>query len=90
MDLQDLPDYLRRLKDELPRQLAEERRDKMQTVLDAVLRESADKDVKEVKALIEQQWRAELGSDLDEPKLSEYAADLAAGRRIKLNVTVRS
>lgn len=83
---QDLPDYLRRLKQELPRQVAQEQADKMQGVLDRVLAGADGKDVEAVKLELAARWRAELGDELEEPMLSEYAGYLAAGQCIKVNM----
>ena len=90
MDIHDLPDYLRRLAREKPRELAQARADKIQALYDGVLRNGAGKDIEEVKALLAERWRAAFGAELANADLTAAAGHLAAGRRIKVDVQLRT
>ena len=88
MKLDELPDFLRRYAERRPRELAQIQADKMQAVYDKVLRASRGKDLDHVKLLLASEWRSAFGSDIAEPRLSQRAAELAAGRRVKVKLDV--
>lgn len=88
MKVEDLPEALRQLARDRPRQLAQAQADKIQKVYDQVLQDGGGKSVEEVRSLLAREWRSALGGDLTEPRLSQAAAELAAGNRIKMKLRV--
>lgn len=86
MKLQDLPDFLRRYSQEQRRQLPRVQADKIQAVYDRVLIEGRGKSVEQVKILLATEWRSALGTDLEDLTLSQAATEVAAGKRIKIEL----
>jgi hypothetical protein len=86
--LEDLPEALKQLVRERPRQLAQAQTNKIQDVYDRVLRDGSGRSIEDVKILLAHEWRSSFGSDLAEPELSQVAAELAAGNRIKVKLKV--
>ncbi len=69
---------MKRLEREVGQQAAKE----MQTVMDRVLRAARGRPVAEVKRMLRREWRSVLGGDITDPELTQWAALLAAGKRV--------
>lgn len=63
--------------------------DRLQRVYDNVLEAGQGKTEAEVKELLAQQWRSTFGAEITDSELSQAAAVLAVGRRIKVQLEVK-
>ena len=90
MNLNDFAKNARQLSEELPRELAQEQADRLQSVYDRVLRLGQGKSLIEVKDLLAREWRSTFGTNITDPELSERAAKLAEGQQIKVVLRMKS
>ncbi len=58
--------------------------DELQAICDRVLQGGQGKSLDEVKALLRDDVRASLGTEITDPHLSLYAEVLASGRRVEI------
>lgn len=65
---------------------AQLRVDELQIVCDRVLHAGQGKSVDEVKALLRNDVRTTLGTEITDPELSTYAEVLASGRRVEFRL----
>lgn len=73
-------DALRRMTNDI----VQDQAGRLQEVLDRVFKVARGKNLEWVKARLAQEWQSELGGEITEPELSEYAQTLVEGRRIKV------
>jgi len=60
--------------------------ERIQVVLDSVLGESSGMALELVRELLVNKWEAEFGTTVSDPELGAYAAQIAAGNRIIVQV----
>ena len=89
MGLDDLAEKYRKMADELPRQLAQERVDGIQRVYDRVLAVAQGPNTEEVKILLTQGWMEEFESSPIAAGFLDNAEALARGGRVQLNLHLK-
>ncbi|MGW3330507.1 hypothetical protein ACWDF9_08185 [Streptomyces rubiginosohelvolus] len=62
---------------------------KVSTLLNGMSPEFTGWPVEEIKPVLQSRWRAAVGGSITDPKLSAYAAQIAAGESFDVKVTVR-
>jgi hypothetical protein len=68
------------------REAVQQRAGELQELYDRVLRTEAGKPVEDAKAALAREWRSAFGAELTDPELSDTAAVLASGTRIKVRL----
>ncbi|MGW8491415.1 hypothetical protein [Streptomyces sp. NPDC055886] len=62
---------------------------KISTLLNGMASEFAGWPVEEIKPVLQSRWRVAVGGSITDPKLSAYAAQIAAGESFDVKVNIR-